>query len=333
MRRVVHAIGFGRDPAHAAGRTAEAMALRDAHARWWDAANVVGLCFAPKVRRGRIEDVALQVHVRRKHRTEKLAAGRRVPPWILAPALGIRTKLWTDVREVGRARLHILASPDRPVQPGFNIGNRRGGSGTLGCVVREQTTGERLGLSCGHVIARNGQAVAGERVLVPSRDEALANGWLRSAPFGEVVAVGQISFAYSDAPTNVDAATVRPYDGSAAIDDAIALLGVAPAGVRSDVEIGTPVKKVGYATELTTGTVQAVHWLISLPYDADDGSVKNAWFADQIGISSFAAEGDSGALVLDDADAAVGLHVGGCDGLSVCMPIQHVLDAVGCTLA
>jgi hypothetical protein len=57
------------------------------------------------------------------------------------------------------------------------------------------------------------------------------------------------------------------------------------------------------------------------------------WFADQIGITRFTAPGDSGSLVLEDGtDLAIGLHIGSTDTLSVCTPIDKVLDAVDCDL-
>jgi hypothetical protein len=331
MRRIVHAIGLGRDPALRSTRKEAALAMQLEHARWWNDRNVVGLCFAAKVRNGRTEDVTLQVHVRRKRRKDRVPEKHRVPPFVMGQGLGCNKKIWTDVREVGLGRLHVLVSPQRPARPGFNIGHQSGGAGTLSCVVVSRQTGERLGLSCGHVIARSGQASPGERVLVPSLDEAQANGWLSSASFGNLVTVGSIGYDANDATTNVDAATVRP-DRINMLDDAVALLDATPSGIHNLPALHTPVKKVGSATELTAGTVQAIHWLASLPFDKDDGS-KDVWFADLIGISHFAAEGDSGALVLDEQNAAIGIHMGEYKGLSVCAPIQHVLDGVDCDLA
>jgi hypothetical protein len=337
MRRIVHAIAFGRDPGARDAHTSEdgraATAMRDEHAHWWDDRNVVGLCFAPKTRRGRVLDIGLQVHVRRKRARESVPAARRVPPWVRAESIGQRGKLWTDVREVGTARLDVLASAARPVHPGFNIGHAASGSGTLACPVRCRATGDRLGLSCAHVIARGGEAEAGERVLVPSLPEALGNGWLAESSFGALVATGRIRSGFDQAIRNVDAATVRP-DDDAALDAAIALLAIVPSGVRAPVTLGTPVRKVGYATERTVGVVEAVSWVLCLPFERDDGTVQNVWFADHIGISHFASEGDSGALVIDGASAeAVGMHMGASGGLSVCAPMDRVLDGVGCDLA
>jgi hypothetical protein len=320
MRSVVHAIAFGAQPR---------LALQ--HARWWDDPNVVGLCYAPKVRRGREEDRALQVLVRTKRSPGRVPAHRRVPPSIDLRPLGLRGKVATDVREVGRSRLEVLIGQERPVRPGFNIGHRRGGSGTLACAVRSLDTGERLGLSCAHVIARHGRALPGERVLVPSLDEARALELLWDAPFGSLVRVGPIGFGFDQARSNVDAATVRP-DDPAALDNQLARLDVRPSALRDEVALGLMVQKVGSATELTFGRVEAEHLVLSLPFQDDRGLQKEVWFADLLGITRFTAAGDSGALVLDLEGRAVGLHLGGFQGLSVCMPIRRVLESLRCEL-
>ena len=91
--------------------------------------------------------------------------------------------------------------------------------------------------------------------------------------------------------------------------------------------------RLGYATELTFGAVQALLVVAVLPYPNPDGTRADAVFAHQIGVTSFTQPGDSGALVLDEAGAAVGMHIGGFDGMSLCTPMQRVLDPVGCRLA
>lgn len=312
MRDVVRAIAFPEKTKHG----------------WFESRNVVGLCFARKVRRGRLEDVTLQVHVKRKRAKDKISEHLRVPPFVVHDG----KKVWTDVHEVGASQLEVLASTARPTRPGYSVGHVDGGSGTIGCIVRSRGTGELLGLSCAHVVGRGGAASAGDRVLVPSRPEAVAIGQLGRARYGTLVKVKAPNPDWAAAVENVDAATFRP-DTASHQDDEIALIGLAPSGIRGSVSIGTRVKKVGAATELTWGEVHAVHWLVTLPYQQPDGSIAEMWFTDQIGISRFSAPGDSGALVLDDANAAVGVHVGSTDTLSVCAPIRKVLDAVDCDLA
>lgn len=332
-RRLIHAIAFGAGPAARppARRRRDPLAeLKREHARWWSQRNVVGLCLARKAS-GATQPLAIQVLVRRK-------IARGLPERLLVPReldggpVGIRARVLTDVREVGRGRLDVLVSPDVPTQPGFNVGGASSGSGTITCAVRPRGGGDRLGLSCGHVIARFGQAQPGDAVLLPSTEKALSLGLPAAPPFGRLVSVLPVGFDDADAATNVDAATFRP-DRPGDLEASIAVLGARPRSVRGEVPIGLPVRKVGYATELTFGAVQALHVVAVLPYAGAGGTRSDAMFADQIGVSSFTQPGDSGALVLDEDGAAVGMHIGGFDGMSVCTPMARVLDAVGCRLA
>jgi hypothetical protein len=304
--------------------------LRREHARWWSQRNVLGLCLARKLSETG-QPLAIQVLVRRKI-ARGLARQLVVPRELDGGAAGIRGRVLTDVREVGRGRLDVLVSTDVPTQPGFNIGGAFSGSGTITCAVQPRGGAGRLGLSCGHVIARFGQAKPGDPVLLPSTDKAVSLGLPAASPFGQLVSVLPIGFDDADAATNVDAATFRPARAGD-LDASIAVLGVRPRSVRTEVPIDLPVRKVGYATELTFGAVQALHVVAVLPYPSPDGTRSDAVFADQIGVTSFTRPGDSGALVLDESGAAVGMHIGGFDGMSICTPMTRVLDAVGCRLA
>lgn len=331
-RGLIRGIAFGAGPgARRAARGApDPLAeLKREHARWWNQRNVLGLCLARKVS-GAGQPLAIQVLVRRKI-ARGLARRLVVPRELDGGAAGIRGRVLTDVREVGRGRLEVLVSADVPTQPGFNIGGASSGSGTITCAVRPRGGGERLGLSCGHVIARFGQATPGDPVLLPSTDKAVSLGLPAAAPFGRLVSVLPIGFDDADAASNVDAATFRPARAGD-LQASIAVLGARPRSVRTEVPMGLAVRKVGYATELTFGAVQALHVVAVLPYPGPDGARSDAVFADQIGVSSFTQPGDSGALVLDEAGAAVGMHIGGFDGMSICTPMARVLEAVGCRL-
>jgi hypothetical protein len=333
LRRLIHGIALGRDiPARSATdhEKAEFRDLKRTHARWWNPENVVGLCVARKVANGKRGGIALQVLVREKLPQHHVPLRQRIPESIEANLTGLAEKIPTDVRAVGKGRLQVLVSGDRPVRPGFCVGGRRTGSGTLACVVCSRQDSSLLGLSCGHVIARYGQANVGEDVLAPSYENSIAND-LPLTPLGQLVTVLPVGFDDASATENVDAATFAPNSASD-LDKRIALVG-APNGVRSAIALDLPVQKVGYASEHTTGVVQALHVMASLPYLKPDGSFADALFSDLIGISSFALPGDSGALVLDQDNAAVGLHMGGFSSMSVCMPIARVLDAVDCDLA
>jgi len=328
---LISGIAFGTHSNVRAKAARQVKQLQSLHSRWWDPANVVGLCFARKISGGVLGPPALQILVRNKHPLHRLDRRQRIPKSIEVTAVGLEGEVLTDVREVGRSRFHALSSSARPEQPGFNVGNEQGGSGTLCCVVTSQSpSGLRLGLSCAHVIGRYGRAHAGEVVMMPARPDAQALDELADAPIGRLVTIASPGFAISDAPANVDAATFKPKSASS-LDARIALLGIRPGPIRDAIPLGLEVQKVGYASELTTGIVQALHVLASFPMPTDQ-SQRTVWFAEQIGISQFATDGDSGSLVLDKTGRSIGMHIGGFQNMSLCTPIRRVLKSVQCDL-
>jgi hypothetical protein len=275
--------------------------------------------------------LALQVLVTKKRARGRIPDRFRIPPFIEAQATGLPSRIHTDVRAVGRGRLHTLVSDVRPARPGFNVGGRRSGSGTLTCVVSDRGTGALLGLSCRHVLAPQATPAPGDSVLYPSFASAQEDNLLPLAPIGQLQTLAPLG---PDALQNVDAATFAPGQ-STDLDATIAVINVRPTATRDEsrISVGLPVQKVGYASELTVGTVQAVALMVTFSYPQPGGGETEVMFADQIGITTFAEPGDSGALVFDENFAAVGMHFGSFDGMSVCTPMQRVLDAVQCDLA
>jgi hypothetical protein len=326
LKRAVQAIGLvfpQEDRIHAA----HLKRFGEAQQRWWRHDNVVGVCIARKRRNGRLEKTyCLQVLVRKK--TRRVADKYCVPEELTSRAFAKPLK--TDVRAVGDVRLESLVTEQRPAHPGFDVGNRLGGSGTLTCVVKNQQ-GERLGLSCAHVLAPDGPTSIGNgpagTVLCPSLDSAKALGVLAAARLGLLTQVRMPSFDPAAAATNLDAALFAPNDPTA-LDRVVADINVAPTGINDNVTHGLKVHKVGAVSGETQGSVQATGLLIKIPYGNDE-----ATFANHIAISSFTQPGDSGALVLDEQNQAVGLHLGSANGLSICTPIRRVLDAFGCQFA
>jgi hypothetical protein len=300
----------------------------EAQQGWWQDENVVGVCVAKRRRGGKLGALCVQVLVRRKVALHKLKASRRIPAELTSPAFA--RPLRTDVRPVGDVRLESLVSVERPAHPGFDIGNMLGGSGTLGCVVVDGQ-GRRLGLSCAHVLAPDGTddlgSPSGSVALCPSLPNAQALDVVAQAPIGKLVNVLVPCFDPGDAATNLDAAVFLP-DDPKALSAAIADIGVSPKGISDGVTVGLKVHKVGAVSAETHGVVQSVGLTIKIPYGDD-----MATFVEQIGISSFTQPGDSGALVLDEQNRAIGMHLGSAEGMSICTPIRRVLDALHCQLA
>lgn len=300
----------------------------EAHQAWWHHENVVGLCVARKRRAGKVGALAVQVLVRRKVAAHKLDAKHRVPDQFSSAAF--KRPLRTDVWPVGEVRLESIVSSTRPAQPGFDIGNQLGGSGTLACVV-VTAEGKRLGLSCAHVLAPGGADDVGSAssgtIICPSLANAEALDVVAKASLGKLVTVRSPAFEDSDATTNIDAALFAP-DDPKSLSATIAALGIKAQGINDKVGVGLVVHKVGAASAETQGIVHCVGLAIKIPYGNEV-----ATFVDHIGISSFTQPGDSGSLVLDEENRAVGMHIGAAQGLSICTPIQRILNAFQCELA
>lgn len=332
-RRAIHSIvgGSAFSQLHPRARHAGMAELHDEHGAWFRQSNVVGIGLGQKLRRGVFAGRALQVFVRRKRPLSTLEPSLQVPGEIDGRPLGIQAKLPVDVREVGEQRTESFMVVSRPALPGYNVGDESGASGTIGCVVRDRVSGALLGLSCAHVLAPDG-AARGATIYVPSLSEAEDRGVLGEAEMGTLARVAPMGFTLADGATNVDAATfapTRPDDLSARV----ATLGTKPAGVRRTVAEGVRVRKIGSISGETHGTVQTTVCTVKMPVSDASGMTREALFLDQIGVTRFTDAGDSGALVLDESNRAVGLHFFATDALSVCQPVQRVLDALECDLA
>src|SRR6185369_1509313 len=107
----------------------------------------------------------------------------------------------TDVEEIGIIRPQSFGDRYRPAFPGCAISHIQGPRGTFGCVVSKD--GQRLMLSCSHVVAKAGAADIGDTVLqlrtVGTEDNVIGH----LAQF--------IPFDFSTSPEGqVDAALVAP---------------------------------------------------------------------------------------------------------------------------
>jgi len=124
--------------------------------------NVVGVAVGYKESGGvRTDQLALVTLVEMKKPVAALSASEAVPREL--------DGVTTDVIEVGR--LVAQQSPRdrfRPVIPcGVSIGHYKVTAGTLGAIVTDRTTGEKLILSNNHVLANSNDALVGDAILQP----------------------------------------------------------------------------------------------------------------------------------------------------------------------
>jgi hypothetical protein len=258
----------------------------------------------------------------------------------------------TDVIEVGD--LWALQTPKerwRPAPGGVSLGHFRISAGTLGCIVRDRTTGVRLILSNNHVIANNNDAAPGDAILQPGGADGgqvnndtiatlerfvpilfnteggqcgVAAGY---AHLGNAIAalLGSShrieSYHVNPQATNlVDAAVARPINDEDVLDE---ILGIGEVAGTIMGELGMPVRKSGRTTGFTMGEIIAIEATVNVNY----GIGRIATFESQFIAGPMSQGGDSGSLVVDgQSQQAVGLLFAGSPQTTIFNPIQPVLN-------
>lgn len=320
-----------------------------------DLPNVVGCGWGEKRTGGRkTGQQGMVVLVRRKLPPDALKARERVP--------AVLGSVPTDVIEVGELRLLAAPMPQirtvctRPAPPGVSIGHVAVSAGTFGAVVRDAETGEMLILSNNHVLAnqtdgQDGRAAVGDPVLQPGPYDG---GNVAHDTIGHLLRFVPVRPLAEPAPCPVvqgaqraihtvlrllfpahkiqnsgrtpednlvDAAVARPVSPGVITPS---ILAVGPVQGVTEAELGMPVKKSGRTTGLTRGEVTALGATVTVGM----GGGVVARFSDQVVATPMAQPGDSGSLVLDEANRAVGLLFAGSDQATVCNRIQNVLEAL-----
>lgn len=272
----------------------------------------------------------------------------------------------TDVIEVGKI-VALDVDPTkkyRPAPGGVSIGHYAITAGTLGCVVKKN--GVRHILSNNHVLANSNSARIGDPIYQPGPydggtssdkiatlaqfipidmggdnpppppppDEDGGDSWCPIANvFAKIVnfctkAIGSkysIVVKKQSADNYVDCALALPINDSDVLDsiDRIGLV----AGVNSNPVLALPLKKMGRTTVYTEDVIKAIGVSVNVDY----GSGRVALFKDQLLAGPMSAGGDSGSLVLDEDNNAVGLLFAGSDTVTILNPIDYVINALGIT--
>jgi hypothetical protein len=226
-------------------------------------------------------------------------------------------------------------------------------SGTLGALVADNA-GRQYILSNNHVLARSDHASVGDAIVQPGLidNNCTPNG---AGPGTVPVASLFVWPSLKSHATNVDDAIAQVASHTVTDTGAImelgtrqrdGLLAAAPPGVFSSAGRGEPatlqmrVAKSGRTTGLTCGGISAIDVDVAVDYYSDCAETRpylSKVFTNQIAISGdrFSDAGDSGALVVNTADAEpLGLFfAGGTDsqgvGQGVANPAPEVLNELG----
>lgn len=354
--------------------------------------NVVGVAVGYKESRGVITDEpAVVVMVEAKHPLTALADNDVVPQEVS----GVRT----DVYEVGR--LVAQQAPTdrfRPTIPsGTSIGHYQITAGTLGVIVRDRTTGDRMILSNNHVLANSNDALQGDAILQPAPADGGQNpadvvatlerfiplsfledgsdpgpkpppdpgpggdpsgclsalvglstlfggknvpmasdSKVRAAsatPVAATMPTPSIATASTEpgklsAGNLVDCALARPLDTTMFTDQ---ILGIGVVRTMKAPELGMRIRKSGRTTGVTESVITLINATVNVAYGTDVRPL-TARFTGQVICEPMSQGGDSGSLVVDMDNNAVGLLFAGSSLATIFTPIEVVFNTLNIEL-
>lgn len=218
----------------------------------------------------------------------------------------------------------------RPVVGGVSASHTRVTAGTVGAVVVDKLSGRKLLLSNNHVFANadsieNKRANEGDLIIQPgvvdggTLDDAVATLY-RWIPFSD----DKLNLVDAALALPLDQNMVSPYVLMNSHNDLVQIRGV------KSVTSPIMVKKYSRTTDADRGRV--VDWNFTVAVDYEDGTTRN--FTDQILAEIETQGGDSGSILLDENNYAVGLvFAGGMDTngkwFGVANKIRNVLAMFG----
>ncbi|HHX95688.1 MAG TPA: hypothetical protein GX691_07720 [Clostridia bacterium] len=312
--------------------------------------NVIGVGLGYKSVRDEVtERKSIVVIVEKKVPSDELRRRHVVPPFL--------DGVDTDVIETGKFRFLGRTDRVRPVPPGVSIGHIQVTAGTFGAVVRDKSTGKLLILSNNHVLAnatngRDKRAKAGDPILQPGvydngkRETDVIGSLLKFVPINPIFEESQcpvaqkvsqaaswflkgflgryrLNFQRETLTENVvDAAVAEPLRDDLIVDSVLELGKISGVG---EAQLGQTVRKSGRTSGLTEGKVRTTDVTIRV----DMGNGGEAVFTDQIMADMVSRPGDSGSVILNENNQAVGLLFAGSYNMTLFnkfSTVQRMLD-------
>ena len=198
----------------------------------------------------------------------------------------------------------------RPVPGGVSASHTGVTAGTVGAVIRDKVSGNKMFLSNNHVFANttstnNYRGHVGDPIIQPSPSD-------RGTPSDTIATLYKFIPFVDDKTNLVDAALAMPVDQSIASSYILANDNFDMVSINGVKSITAPirVKKYGRTSGEDWGEILDFNFAVAV--DFDDGKTRN--FVDQILVSIETRGGDSGSILLDGDNNAVGLvFAGGID--------------------
>jgi hypothetical protein len=213
----------------------------------------------------------------------------------------------------------------------LNIGSSNG-SGTLGCLVTDNTTKAKHILSCQHVLNHDtsyGQVSDPADIALVAQPTVSIGRHVAGFLTTEIDAAVALITSNPDAYGNANLGIIKdPYDLKD--EDTNGTLQIQLSGFDTTATLTGSIK-------MQTGVVVSHEFFVSLLYpDGNRHDMEDLIVLGQkngAGFSGLSDHGYSGALVIDEHSRPIGLLIGGDDNFSYAIPINKVLTALNCTIA
>ena len=279
--------------------------------------NVVGMGFGNKIIKGvNTGEPCFKVFVAKKESASILKDGNMIPKFYKG--------MKTDIIQTGKLTFSSLSEKNLPLKFGYSIGpNGVSTCGTAGCLVKD-SCGNYYILSNNHILSNFDELPIGTPILHPG---VYDSGKYPDDLIAYLSKKIQLLYSTEDKKNYnyVDCAIAKIINPNC-VTKKIAFVG----GIKGvqDAEIGMHVKKVGRTTELTTGIITELDALVELAGPNDSTEL----FDNQIITTYMSFNGDSGSLLLDSDNHAIGLLNATGDSFSISNPIKEVLKALKVSL-
>jgi hypothetical protein len=306
--------------------------------------NVVGVGIGYKITEGQQTDI-VSVVCMVTHKTSDLPPDQFIPKKV--------DDIPIDVVQVGEiVAFQGNTGRYRPAPGGVSIGHYAITAGTLGVVVKDRNSGDRLILSNNHVLANSNDAQPGDAIIQPGSadgghtatdtiahlerfepirftsepgDCPLAKLYANIGNFLAKLLTSshRLKVVIEQDDTNrIDAALARPINDGDVLDE---ILNIGEINGTTTATLGMEVRKTGRTTGFTTGQINLLDATVNVSY----GVGRTARFEGQLVAGAMSQGGDSGSLVVDaNSQKAVGLLFAGSNSTTILNPIQIVLDTL-----
>ena len=312
-----------------------------------------------RVRGKQTSDLAIICSVEKKVVMSSLSEIQQIPPKIdgiptdvhQTGTIHAQQNLADQVRPVPETNPHT--ERHRPFPGGVSIGHYQVSAGTLGCLVRKG--GDIFILSNNHVIANSNNASPGDLIIQPgiydggkAEEDMVAclyefipvifeneGGKIKSSNgfkwFGNLLSFiirgRKKEFSPSNQPVfnMVDCAIAGPVLPDDCLNE---ILKIGMIKGITEGNLGMKIKKSGRTTGLTSGSIEQVDVTVRVNF----GGGRTAFFSDQYIAGAMSEGGDSGSVILDRKNQAVGLLFAGSPNSTIINKIENVFSLLDITL-